>query len=56
MIAHKLSEGLDAALSSKLNEFNSRFHDIFELVKKGYSKDYIRFARIALSNLLGGIG
>lgn len=44
------------SLQSKIHEFMKRFDDTFQLAAKGYSDAEIRFARNALSNMVGGIG
>ncbi|KAI8843588.1 glycoside hydrolase [Chytridium lagenaria] len=48
------------ALTSKFQEasfaYENRFETSFQLRKKGYNADQIRFAQSVLSNLIGGIG
>ncbi|XP_004527367.1 alpha-glucosidase 2 [Ceratitis capitata] len=44
------------ALQEKLSEFDHRFEDTFHLRAKGYSVNEIKFAKYAVSNLVGGIG
>lgn len=44
------------SLQAKITEFERRFEDRFQLKKKGHSPEEVRFARNALSNMLGGIG
>lgn len=44
------------SLQAKITEFERRFEERFQLKKKGHSPEEVRFARNALSNMLGGIG
>lgn len=44
------------SLQSKIREFSKRFDDTFQLAAKGYSAEEVKFARNALSNMIGGIG
>lgn len=44
------------SLQEKLSEFDKRFEDTFHLVAKGYLANEIKFAKYAVSNLVGGIG
>lgn len=49
-------EDLDAHLTIARNAFETKFDNIFALREKGVSEEYQNFAKIALSNVLGGIG
>ncbi|KAM8718824.1 hypothetical protein ACLKA7_001521 [Drosophila subpalustris] len=44
------------SLQTKINEFETRFEDTFQLSAKGYATDEIRFARNSFSNMIGSIG
>ncbi|XP_036342550.1 mannosyl-oligosaccharide glucosidase GCS1-like, partial [Rhagoletis pomonella] len=44
------------SLQDKLAEFDRQFEGTFHLQAKGYSADEIKFAKYAVSNLIGGIG
>ncbi|MEQ2205618.1 hypothetical protein XENOCAPTIV_005897, partial [Xenoophorus captivus] len=43
-------------LERRKAEFNVKFEKIFGLESKGFSQTYIKFAKAALSNMLGGMG
>lgn len=43
-------------LQQKISEFDERFEKTFGLASNGYANEYIKFAKLALSNMLGGIG
>ncbi|XP_037937981.1 alpha-glucosidase 2 [Teleopsis dalmanni] len=43
-------------LQAKIAEFDNRFENTFQLRAKGFTADEIKFAKSALSNMLGGIG
>lgn len=43
-------------LAKKSQEFESKFSDVFQLKQKGYSKEDVKIAEAALSNMLGSIG
>ncbi|XP_053948863.1 uncharacterized protein LOC128857238 [Anastrepha ludens] len=44
------------SMHEKLLEFDNRFEETFHLRAKGYSTDEIKFAKYAVSNMIGGIG
>ncbi|XP_061397950.1 mannosyl-oligosaccharide glucosidase [Musca vetustissima] len=44
------------SLQSHIAAFDKRFEDTFHLKAKGFSNEEIKFAKYALSNMLGGIG
>lgn len=43
-------------LLKHVHAFEKRFEDVFQLKDKGYDEMHIKFARAALSNMLGGMG
>lgn len=50
----KMKNGLE--LQKLTKQFDEKFENTFGLSKKGYNKKYIEFARVAMSNLIGGTG
>ncbi|CAG8456176.1 9202_t:CDS:10 [Ambispora leptoticha] len=47
---------LTSGLESSIREFDQRFEKTFGLSEKGFNEKEIDFAKMALSNLIGGIG
>lgn len=43
-------------LNAKCIRFNRKFEETFRLHEKNFTKNYIKFAKTAFSNLIGGIG
>uniref|UniRef100_A0A3Q3G6W3 Mannosyl-oligosaccharide glucosidase n=1 Tax=Labrus bergylta TaxID=56723 RepID=A0A3Q3G6W3_9LABR len=43
-------------LEKRKSEFDTKFEKTFGLESKGYSHSHIKFAKAALSNMLGGVG
>jgi hypothetical protein len=51
-----LSEDLDASLKTAARAFDDRFEKVLLLQQKGFQKKQIDFAKMLLSNLIGGTG
>ncbi|XP_016840583.1 mannosyl-oligosaccharide glucosidase GCS1 [Nasonia vitripennis] len=59
IVSHKeklYGENYDKALSTYEKQFDERFEKTFKLKEKGYKNDEIKFAQLAFSNMIGGIG
>jgi len=52
----KLVDGHEVELQSRADEFDAKFEDTFKLKALGYSPEMTDMARVALSNMMGGIG
>ena len=46
----------DTMIMKHIDNFDKKFEKVFELEKKGYPEEEIKFAKAALSNMVGGIG
>lgn len=56
-IASSMFEGeLSSLLKRKREEFETKFENVFQLKKKGFSSNEIKFAMATFSNLIGGLG
>ena len=43
-------------LQKRMDSFDNKFEEIFQLSAKGFNEDYVKFAKSVFSNLIGGIG
>lgn len=51
-----IGEIFQAEFSKHFHAFEKRFEDVFPLKDKGYDEEHVKFAKAALSNMLGGMG